>query len=293
MDDFILDFTNKLIINNNNSNSKLIKLKLKTNNTITEPVIEPKVEQKLKGGAKCLDNGIKYEKKIWDNLKYITINNKKFNTQTELELGGSTLKTDILCNFNNNIKNIGIEIKNIISTEYIQLDVHKNKGDKWQGPSKSRNPLSIVNRYLEEINSQSDLYYGILPPLNKTREEFDKWQEWLVKEKIKRCHGKTKEYTWICKDKDFVRKNYRDKGCHYIQINNYGLYHLGEDICNFNVPEFNPDIIILRLRCKRRGGKGCIPSSITMSPTISGLIKSNFTLDNIEKMPKNLIYKKE
>ena len=89
---------------------------------------------------------------------------------------------------------------------------------------------------------------------------------------------------------DFVRKNYNDKGNDYIQIRDYGLYHLGEDKCNFGVPEFKPEKTILRIRCKRRSGKGCPPSSITMSARISGLIKSPYSLDNKEKLPPALIH---
>lgn len=38
---------------------------------------------------------------------------------------------------------------------------------------------------------------------------------------------------------DTISKLYKLKCCHYIQISNCGLYHLGNDICNFDVPEFN------------------------------------------------------
>ena len=284
MDDFILAFENKLTISNKKN---LIKLKT-TPCTQTE-----KKPQTTPKGAKCSENGNNYEKLIWNNLKNTTINNEKFNTQTELELGGSSSHNDIMCNFNSKIKNISIEIKNYIGAEFIQLDVHK-EGDKWIGPRITRksHPLSVINRYLIEINSQKDLYYGRLPPLNKTRKEFDEWQEWLNNKKKEFESDDNKDYLWKSKDPEFVKNNYKDKGCSYIQINKYGLYHLCEDICNFDVPEFKPDNITLRLRCKRRGGKGCVPSSITMSAYVSGLVKSKYSLDIIDNLPKNLIYKK-
>lgn len=37
---------------------------------------------------------------------------------------------------------------------------------------------------------------------------------------------------------DIIKKLYSEKKCNYIQISEKGLYHLGNDICNFNVPEF-------------------------------------------------------
>ena len=294
MNDLISAFENKLII----SKPNLITLKAKNNTEQSKIVL-----QNISNGAKCSENGNKYEKLIWNNLKNTTINNEKFNTQTELELGGSTSHNDIICNFNSKIKNISIEIKNTICAEFIQMDVHK-EGDKWVGPRITRksHPLSVINRYLIEINSQKDLYYGNLPPLNKTRKEFDEWQEWLKKKKkeVKEDNDDnedndntkdTKDYFWKSRDPNFIKNNYKDKGCSYIQINKYGLYHLGEDICNFDVPEFKPDDITLRLRCKRRGSKGCVPSSITMSAYISGLVKSKYSLDMIDNLPENLIYK--
>jgi hypothetical protein len=295
MDEFLLDFENKLNINNVEViKKKLIKFKIKPDKKfkpIPEPI--PKTNKSINSkGAKCSENGNKYEIQIWNILKYTTINNEIFNNQLELELGGSTSNNDIICNFNGKYKNISIEIKNTINAEFIQLDVHK-ENDKWLGPkiTKKSHPLSVINRYLEEINLQKNLYYNILPPLNKTRKEFDDWQEWLINKKKEFKSDETKDYLWECKNTNFVKNNYKDKGCSYIQINKYGLYHLGEDICNFNVPEFKSENTILRLRCKRRGSKGCVPSSITMSAYISGLGKSQFSLDNINTLPKNLIYK--
>ena len=37
---------------------------------------------------------------------------------------------------------------------------------------------------------------------------------------------------------DTIKKLYSEKDCNYIQISNKGLYHLGNDICEFNVAEF-------------------------------------------------------
>ena len=146
--------------------------------------------------------------------------------------------------------------------------------------------MTVVERYLEEINSRTDdLFYGILPPLNKTRAEFNIWETNFLREKMDRNDGKTKDYSWECLNKDFVKQNYFDKSNNYIQIRDFGLYHLGKDICNFGVPEFKPEKTIIRIRCKRRGSKGCAPSSITMSAWISRLEKSSYSLDNIEKLP--------
>lgn len=61
----------------------------------------------MKKGSLCSINGGNYEKKILYILNKTMLNNKQFNTQTENELGGSTLCNDLLCNYNSN-KDIGI-----------------------------------------------------------------------------------------------------------------------------------------------------------------------------------------
>lgn len=297
MDDLISSFEN-IEISTPIKTKKCIKIKRHTNHLINIPETinipeEPEPETiSIKNGKKPSENGKKYEIDIVNIVKYTYINNEKFNTQKEGDLGGSSSKIDIICNFNEKINNIGIEAKNSVSAEYIQLDVHK-EDDKWIGPKITRNshPESVINRYLDEINAQENLYFGKMPPLNKTKKEFEEWETWLLSKKKEIGEKENIDYSWKSKDNDFVKKNYKDKGCSYIQIKDFGLYHLGNDICNFNVPEFKPDNIRLRIRCKRRGSKGCVPSSITMSAYVCGLKKSEFSLDDKTKLPKNLIYK--
>ena len=236
-------------------------------------------------------NGNIYEKKIYDIVKNCTLNGKLFNTQTVEELAGSSSKNDIVCDFIGN-KDLGIEVKNNSRAEYIQVDVHK-EGDKFYGPKKqTRTPVSILNRYLDEINKQKNIYYGCPPQLPfESREIFDKWEEQFMNIKREKEGNDTKkDYTWIPSDHDFVIKNYNDKGNTYIQINKYGLYHLGNDICGLGVPQFKPKKTILRLRLKRRGSKGCIPSSLTLSAWVSGLEPSPYSLDDKNKLPINLHY---
>jgi hypothetical protein len=87
------------------------------------------------------------------------------------------------------------------------------------------------------------------------------------------------------------------KECQYIQISDYGLYHLGNDVCNFNVPEF----IIeqqLRIRTKIHSSKNkngfCSISVIASCQPIDikKLDKSPYSLDSIDMLPPNLLYKK-
>ncbi len=88
---------------------------------------------------------------------------------------------------------------------------------------------------------------------------------------------------------------YTVKGCKYIQISEKGLYHLGVDTCNFNVPEFICEQKI-RIRTKihtRKNSKGYCSLSVTLSclpKNIKLLEKSPYSLDDIARLPHNLLY---
>jgi len=94
---------------------------------------------------------------------------------------------------------------------------------------------------------------------------------------------------------DTIKKLYSEKGCYYIQISDKGLYHLGNDICNFNVPEFICDQE-LRIRTKihsRKNSKGYCVFSVIISckpQNIKDLVNSKYSLDDILRLPENLIY---
>jgi len=94
---------------------------------------------------------------------------------------------------------------------------------------------------------------------------------------------------------DNNKKLYSNKGCYYIQVSNKGLYHLGNDICNFNVPEFICEQH-LRIRTKihsKKDNNGFCRLSIIISCKpikIKNLENSLFSLDNICKLPLNLLY---
>jgi hypothetical protein len=94
---------------------------------------------------------------------------------------------------------------------------------------------------------------------------------------------------------DTIKKLYSEKGCSYIQISGKGLYHLGNDICDFNVPIFICDQR-LRIRTKiheRKNKKGYCKLSVIIAcqpKNINNLINSDYSLDNKIKLPINLVY---
>ena len=80
-------------------------------------------------GKLCSINGNQYEDQVYNVVNKCKINNKLFNTQKNNELGGSTISTDLLCNYNTE-KDIGIEIKKLKSPDWVQcsinFDLNKN-----------------------------------------------------------------------------------------------------------------------------------------------------------------------
>ena len=74
-----------------------------------------------------------------------------------------------------------------------------------------------------------------------------------------------------------------------------GLYHLGNDICDFKVPIF---ICKQRLRIRtkiheKKNTKGFCKLSVTIAcqpKNINNLINSEYSLDDQIKLPINLIY---
>lgn len=115
-------------------------------------------------------------------------------------------------------------------------------------------------------------------------------KEWL---QIKKETNDFNDFYIDCSN-DTIKKLYSEKGCFYIQISDKGLYNLGNDICNFNVPEFICEQQ-LRVRTKihtKSNSKGFCKLSVTISckpKNINHLPKSKYSLDDSIKLPDNLI----
>lgn len=272
---------------------KLYEQQLTENKKLKEKIKELNKELKLlksefEKGKLCSFSGNNYEKNIYKILKQCKLNNKIFNTQEESELGGSNIRHDIQCNFIND-KDIGIEIKKYNTPDWMQCCVKYNKELKKFVPSqKSKIPKECRNIFERLINNVN-LYDGKIPPFIEKHLTYDEWT------KIK---NDTNDWDDIYIDipNNIIRKLYSIKGCEYIQLSNgYGLYHLGDDICNFNVPIFTLEQQI-RIRIKvhtRKNKNGFCELSITLAcqpKNISSLKKSNYSLDNIDKLPINLTY---
>lgn len=236
-----------------------------------------------KKGKLCSVNGNNYEKKIHNVIKNVMFDNNKFTIQKEVDLAGSSCGNDLECILDNKI--IGIEAKIYNTPDWMQCSLKYNNG-VWAGSKKGKIPevsRNIFNNLLNNIL----IFNGKIPPFINKKYTYKQWVS------IKK---KTNDWddNYIDIPNDTIKKMYKAKGCYYIQISEYGLYHLGDDIYKFNVPEFIIDQEI-RIRTKihtTSDKNGFCSLSVTAAckpKNIKQLKKSQYSLDNIKKLPKSLI----
>lgn len=243
--------------------------------------------EKYSKGSRCSIEGKNYEKKVYSIVKICTIENKIFNTQTEYELGGCQSHNDIECNYNGT-NNIPIEIKKKNAPDWMQMVIHYNKEmNIWCGSQKNKIPEKSKNLFNTMLQGIS-LFQGKIPYFIEKNITHNEWIH------IKKETDYFKD-TYIDCPNDTIQKLYSEKGCYYIQISDLGLYHLGYDICGFNVPEFICEQQ-LRIRTKihkKSDAKGFCKLSVTIAckpKNIKSIIPSQYSLDSIQKLPVNLIY---
>jgi len=239
-------------------------------------------------GQTCSISGANYEKEIHNVLKKCFINGRPFNTQSENQLGGSSSKNDIVCNFNS-INDIGIEAKKCYTPDWMQCKIDYDSSTKQWFPSpKSKNPEEtryIFNGLLHNVN----FFGGQIPVFLENKITHTDWKK--IKDE---CDTWNDYYTSI--PNDTIRRLYHAKGCQYIQISDgFGLYHLGEDVCNFGVPMFETDQQ-LRARTKihkTENKEGFCKLSVTVAcqpKNINFLPRSPYSLDDKNRLPPNLMY---
>lgn len=239
-------------------------------------------------GSRCSTEGRKYELVIYDIVSRCKINGTtQFNTQLKEDLAGCGAGNDIECNFIEK-NDIPIEIKKMNTPDWMQCSLlYNTELNKWTGSSKNKIP-NAAKHIFENLIASSNIFNGKIPPFmtnNITHEE------WL------HIKSETNDFndTYMDCPNDTIANLYREKGCKYIQISNKGLYHLGDDLCNFQVPIFDCEQE-LRIRTKihsRSNSKGFCNLSVTIAckpKNIKNLQPSVFSLDNIQMLPNNLTY---
>lgn len=92
---------------------------------------------------------------------------------------------------------------------------------------------------------------------------------------------------YIDVDDDCIQKYYRKKGNAYIQVEGYGLYHLGEDSAGYGVPEFRVQQR-MRVRVKTHSKTSFSVTCAFQPVNIRELVPSPYSLDDPEKIPNGL-----
>ena len=264
--------------------NKELLVKTDENNKLRESLA-----RKGKIGSNCSFEGNKYEKDIYDIVSKCQINDtlpkKLFNTQTLKELAGSSSKNDIECSWIKD-KDIGIEIKKMKTPDWMQCSIKFTK-DKWCASEKGKIPECSRLLFNELINKLK-LFNGKIPPFFEKQLTYQEWKA------IKDSTVDFDDY-YIDIPSDTIKKLYAAKDCKYIQVSTLGLYHLGTDICKFNVPEFICEQQ-LRVRIKIHNKKtksGFCNLSVTVAcqpKNITDLLPSKYSLDDINKLPTMLTY---
>ena len=230
-------------------------------------------------GKQCVISGRLYEKMVYNIMCKCTIGGSKI-LANKSSIGGNSNRNDIICQ-----GGIGIEVKKCYTPDWMQCSIKYNKNtNKWQGSDNNRIPEQsklIFNNLLQYINIYDN---NTLPTVG-----YNEWKE------LKRLDNKWND-VYLDIPFDTIRRVYKEKNCYYIQISNgYGLYHLGNDVYNFNVPIFDIEQRIrIRIKVHKKCNKTdkCYLSIIAacQPKNIRTIEKSPYSLDEIKRLPKTLTY---
>jgi hypothetical protein len=168
---------------------------------------------------------------------------------------------------------VDIEVKQVSKAEYGQRRAEIIDGS-----------LSVTHPLFQDCIAHTELFNGKIPPfMLRSGMTFPEWETIASDFKDEQYHAPS----------DVISKYYAEKGNSYIQINGFGLYHTGVDVCDFGVPYFRCPTY-MRVRCKRHGKKcpltgNDIPSSVMTSFWISKNPEpSIYSLDDVSKLPMAL-----
>jgi len=236
-------------------------------------------------GSGCSVSGKNYEVKIAKTCKtvrspYIDM---AFNTQDLSTLGGCGADIDIKLNWRTE-SDIGVEAKRP-TPDWMQMKLVKNKEGVWVGVEGGKIP-PVSKTVFETIIGAANLFGGKTPTFLERPVTHSEWTA------IKKETPEFKDHYISC-GTNTISQLYKAKGCQYIQVDGKGLYHTGEDTCEFDVPYFEcPQQIRIRLKVHTRSNKKgvmCLSVMAAAQPIkLKDLKESSFSLDAEAKLPKNL-----
>ncbi|MHB1953778.1 MAG: hypothetical protein ACYCOU_08490 [Sulfobacillus sp.] len=267
-------------------------------------------------GSRCSYNGNNYERRVQEILWKTVLNGMPFCTSNRL--GGSTAGIDLRCNWES-IEDLGIEIKTSTSPDWMQCSLKYDVSRrKWLPSQKSKNPENCQGIFAEVLDKNTNVWTQLHNPCRNmttggtVNQGFCFGQDflpfnWLTAGNVPPPLSAPMSYAEWCKIKgswgdlyldvseDLIQRLYREKGCHYLQVSAYGLYHLGTDCCGFGVPEFRTEQR-LRIRVKVHARKDCHGNcklsvmAACQPKNMRLLVPSPYSLDDPRRLPPNLIY---
>lgn len=193
-----------------------------------------------RGGA-AAKNGFEYERLVYAQFKRLKWNGEPVNV---LEPAGANKTAHDIT---------------LLNKEGLTLEA-KTKG-AFEGGAKTMKYRNGAFQLPEDVLLSSMIVSGITLPL---------WNGFIPS-----CmKGDKTDATWLAEKHlvSEIRKSvpssvvadyYRAKGTAYLQIEDSGIYHTGDDVMKWNVPKFEPECSI-RIRMKQHGG-GHVPSDCQAS----------------------------
>lgn len=243
-------------------------------------------------GAGCSKEGNRYEKQVHGIVNRCLWKEslQPVNKQTTHQLGGSSNKHDLECVYGDRV--VPIEVKKCKAPDWGQMSLKYDSCTRlWKisslGTVNDNNLKQEIDNLILEYQKQTPFFNGYIPSFTIKDITHDEWKQ----EKKSRC---LKDIYIEC-PYSHIARFYAEKGCDYIQVSDYGIYHTGVDTCNLNVHFFQCNQRI-RIRTKihtRKNSKGFCKISLMLSlqPNITTLQRSQHSLDHEDKLPHGLVYK--
>lgn len=236
-------------------------------------------ESSSQKSSKAVINGNTYENDVLNVCRRVRFINSPIALTTETMTAGSSAGIDVIID-HNSIK-VGIECKRKFAAGMqlsLQYDAENNL---WRSGGKNKIPHAAKNLFEQGI-CDAKIFNNKVPAFvnnNITHEEWTRTKKNFNDQRIP-CSS------------DLISKMYYAKGCSYIQVGTHGLYHTYKDVCNFGVAYFECESAI-RIRTKihsRKNKRGYMIASVTASvvPKICRIKRSNFSLDSLDNLPKNV-----
>ena len=187
--------------------------------------------------AKPIQSGIIFEKAVSNRFK-------ELGYRCLEETAGATSAVDVQVSINNQKLSVECKTKNAFEGGQISVGV---KNDAYVFPKTEKGML------FKRLLGDNLPFSGKIPSFKKGDKSFARWE----KEK----HD-FKGYYLPC-DENAIADYYRQKEVNYIEIQDKGTYHTGEDVDGRSVPMFTAKTKV-RIRCKQHGSSS-MPGSIMIS----------------------------